>query len=389
LARTSIAYRRSPHIVSYWSATEFILHNYASRTRVSVPASLCEILNFFDRWRPIDDLFAAYPHVERRYLQRVVSALSLRTMLQRSDRRVDAREEAMQTWADWNPAAGFFHNTTKDVRFADLATITRLTRAKQKATKMPPQTKRCPAVGRIKLPRSPVSGEFCRVLLGRRTWRRFGPETIDRFRVSTLLALTSGVQSWVVTTNDEKLAIKTSPSGGARHAIETYVLAVRVEGVPPGLYHYACDVHELHLIRKGAGAQTIRDYLPTQFWFEPAAAVLLFTAVFAREQWRYDYPRAYRAVLLEAGHLCQTFCLTATWLGLAPFCTMALADSRIEKDLRVDGMSESVLYAAGVGARPSDAEWNPDSVAGTDPSTVTGRRAVRFPGRIVRQRRRR
>ncbi len=59
--------------------------------------------------------------------------------------------------------------------------------------------------------------------------------------------------------------------------------------------------------------------------------------------------RSYRTVLLDAGHLCQTFCLTATWLGLAPFCTMALADSLIERDIDVDGITESVLYAAGVG----------------------------------------
>ena len=65
--------------------------------------------------------------------------------------------------------------------------------------------------------------------------------------------------------------------------------------------------------------------------------------------WKYQHPRAYRVVLLDAGHLCQTFCLTATWLGLAPFCTAALKDTLIEKDLGIDGIRESVLYIAGVG----------------------------------------
>ena len=65
------------------------------------------------------------------------------------------------------------------------------------------------------------------------------------------------------------------------------------------------------------------------------------------------------AVLAESGHLCQTFCLVATWLGLAPFCTMALADSRIERDLEIDGVSESIIYAAGVGSRPKGVEWAP------------------------------
>ena len=60
-------------------------------------------------------------------------------------------------------------------------------------------------------------------------------------------------------------------------------------------------------------------------------------------------PGAYRVVLLDVGHLCQTFCLVATWLGVAPFCTAALKDTLIEEDLGIDGIRESVLYIAGVG----------------------------------------
>jgi hypothetical protein len=54
-------------------------------------------------------------------------------------------------------------------------------------------------------------------------------------------------------------------------------------------------------------------------------------------------------VLLDAGHLGQTFCLTATRLGLAPFCTAALKDTLIERDLGIDGIAESVLYVTGIG----------------------------------------
>jgi len=92
--------------------------------------------------------------------------------------------------------------------------------------------------------------------------------------------------------------------------------------------------------------------LADQSWYGGAAFAVFMTGVFARTQWKYDYARAYRAVLMEAGHLCQTFCLTATWLDLAPFCTIAFADSKIERMLRVDGVSESVLYVAGAGVRP-------------------------------------
>jgi SagB-type dehydrogenase family enzyme len=106
------------------------------------------------------------------------------------------------------------------------------------------------------------------------------------------------------------------------------------------------------MLKGRRASASVRRYLPTQFWFEGAAALVFFSALYARYLWKYSSPRAYRGTLIEAGHQCQTFCLVATWLGLAPFCTMALADSEIELDLGLDGISESVLYAAGVGMRP-------------------------------------
>ena len=52
-------------------------------------------------------------------------------------------------------------------------------------------------------------------------------------------------------------------------------------------------------------------------------------------------------------------CLVATALRLAPFCTAALADSIIERDLGLDGVTESVIYACGAGTRPPNVDWAP------------------------------
>jgi len=126
-----------------------------------------------------------------------------------------------------------------------------------------------------------------------------------------------------------------------------------------GLYHYRADTHELERLSKEATPRQVAKYLPGQSWYGAASALVLLTAVFARTQWRYPFARADRVVLADSGHLCQTFCLTASWLGLAPFCTMALADSVIERDLGIDGVSESVIYAAGFGTRPGGMDWAP------------------------------
>jgi SagB-type dehydrogenase family enzyme len=136
----------------------------------------------------------------------------------------------------------------------------------------------------------------------------------------------------------------------------------RVEGLQSGVYHYASDVHRLERLPAASPVPPFDELLPTQWWYREAGALVLLTAVFERTRWRYEGPRAYRAVLIEAGHACQTFCLTATWLGLAPFCSMALADSAIENMLGLDGVSESVLYAAGIGSRPARSSLPPGAV---------------------------
>jgi SagB-type dehydrogenase family enzyme len=127
----------------------------------------------------------------------------------------------------------------------------------------------------------------------------------------------------------------------------------------PGIYQYCAGEHGLRRVGR-VTRSTIQRHLPGQSWYRDASLLVLLTAVFNRVGWKYPFPRAYRAVLLEAGHLCQTFCLVATSLRLAPFCTMALADTVIERDLRIDGVSESVLYACGVGPRPGASNWSPE-----------------------------
>jgi SagB-type dehydrogenase family enzyme len=126
-------------------------------------------------------------------------------------------------------------------------------------------------------------------------------------------------------------------------------MALRVNGLDRGLYHYDARGHALERISSAATPQMARAYCADQPYVAHSAALFIMTGVFARTMWKYPHPRAYRVVLLDAGHLGQTFCLTATRMGLAHFSTAALQDSLIEKDLGIDGISESVLYVTGVG----------------------------------------
>jgi SagB-type dehydrogenase family enzyme len=347
-------YRRASFVVSYWRDGEFVLENFLAQRRVTCDPLAASILHFFDRDRSLPELFAALPEYTPESLRRAVRTLAAHALLQRNGEKFP-NEDRLAAWGEWNPAASYFHLSTKDTKFAgDAAEEFRTVVELAKTKPMPRPVKRYSQAPRLELPTPRVDGEFARVLQARRTWRRFSKRPVSQEMLGTMLGLTWGVQKWVGIPQLGEVAIKTSPSGGALHPIEAYVLARNVENLAPGLYHYSGADHRLEFLRRGATSKQITRLLVNQYWYGGAAFVVFMTAIFGRTQWKYDYPRAYRAMLLEAGHLCQTFCLTATWLGLAPFCTLAFADSAIEKAIGVDGVSESALYVAGAGVRPEN-----------------------------------
>jgi len=342
-----------------------VLRNYATGRSLRTDPFILQVLEAFSTWRRVDDYLSGMTAEVRSTAERLVKGLHAHGWLRKRDDVPDPVEQALDKWGAWNPAAGFFHDASRSTKFVELEDhVAHLGR--QAATwPMPAPTKSYADARATRLPNPSARGRFPRILKERRTWRRFAKRPVDLPALSTLLHLTAGVQAWVTARGEGRVPLKTAPSGGARHPIEVYVLARRIRSLDPGIYHYASDRHALERVPGSAAPPAFDDILPTQSWYRDAAALVLFTAVFERTRWRYRSARAYRAVLLEAGHVCQTFCLTATWLGLAPFCSMAIADARAERTLGLDGVSEAVLYAAGVGSRPALRGGMPGSIAAT------------------------
>jgi SagB-type dehydrogenase family enzyme len=339
-------------VLCYWKHGRFLFHNYATGNRAGGSAFACDVLNLFEDWKPIQALFDNHPDLEHRALEQLVAALADATLLLRSDRPQPAEEQAMSKLDPWNPEAGFFHSATKDVKFVDIRTGEKQMRHQARSWPMPAPVKRYPGARVVKLDTPGAATPVEKSILARRSWRRFGTGKLPLSTFGALLGLTAGVQKWVKVYSNQRVALKTSPSGGARHPVELYTLAWGIRGLRTGLYHYAADIHGLELIRAGLGSSRVPAYLPHGDYWSEACALIIFSAVYERDLWRYGYSRAYRAPFIEAGHLCQTFLLLATSYGLAPFSAMGLADSVIEKDLGVDGVGESVLYVAGVGLKP-------------------------------------
>jgi SagB-type dehydrogenase family enzyme len=356
--RQVISFRRSPHLVAFWRGGTLVVSNYATRVSAEVTPLVCQLLDVCSSWTTPEEIGSALEIRQPALVAELVGRLTRLSFLERSDRERDPRVRRMSRLDPWNPEAGFFHTATRDVPFASPGRAARQARLQIAAGGMPPAVKRYSGRKTVRLPKPLGGGEFAAVLKERRTWRRFGSAPLALDDLATVLAYTVGIQLWAHV-GALRVPLKTSPSGGGRHPIECYVVARGVKGLKAGVYHYAADRHTLERIRGPVPLARMRAYVPNSGYFAKASAMVFFTAVFERIMWRYPYSRAYRAALVEAGHVCQTFCLTATWRGLAPYCVMGLADSLIEKDLGIDGISESVLYAAGVGRPPRGVGWAP------------------------------
>ena len=341
--------------MAYWKENQLLFHNYLTGKVAAASPEVSAVLDFCHGWQSIDAILKRWPEYTSKSLRANVRQLTEQTLLELSKKRrpaESAKQRALKQWNEWNPAASFFHLSTKDAYSDEISEgevdyIAELMESKS----LPRPEKRYHRATVVELPETLQDSEFTKVLRDRRTWRKFSSAKVKQETFSNLMQLSFAVQNWLTIPKVGKLARKTSPSGGALHPLETYVMARRIEGVESGIYHYDAIGRKLQKIREGLSTATIQKYLAGQWWFRDAAFVIFLTAVFGRTQWKYDYARAYRAILIEAGHLCQTFCLTATWLGLGPFCTIAIKDTAVEDALKINGISESVIYAMGAGVK--------------------------------------
>ena len=177
----------------------------------------------------------------------------------------------------------------------------------------------------------------------RRSVRDYSRQSMTLMELSRLLHYAGGInaQRW-------GHRLRAAPSAGALYPIEIYPVLHRVDGVEPGVYHYAVQEHALELLKAGdQGGEIVRHGLMQEFLGE-ANLVLVFTAIFQRLRWKYQ-ERSYRYALLEAGHLGQNVYLAATSMDMGACAVGAFFDDGVNGMLDVDGRAETAIYMLAVG----------------------------------------
>jgi SagB-type dehydrogenase family enzyme len=356
---SSRRYRRGESVVVLPRDGSLRAADFALGVECDLSPRLLAVLGALHGWTSVAEVLKRVPGLGPRAARAALARLHACRLIERSDEPEHPRRTSMRRWDGWNPEAGLFHFGTKGGTPVPLDDVSRTVDGWLLiGDRPPPPVRPTPHRGRIALPPPRTAGALPRLLLARRSWRRFGPGTVTRKELASLLALTWGVQRWMQVRPGIPLALKTSPSGGACHSLEVYVVAEKVRGLTRGVYRYHPDTHALVRVRRGLPRGGVERCL-RQPWFAGCAAGFFITSVWPRVQWKYRFPRAYRTVLIEAGHFAQTFCLVATWLGLAPFCTAAFDDAHTERLLGIDGVSEGLIYATGIGIRPAGVAWAP------------------------------
>ena len=342
--------RRARTLQVHWQDGDLIIENFVTRVAVSAAPVTLTVLNAFDDWRPASRVAPELGPWSRASVTRAIRQLVAHSLLlEEGSPAARLDEDVATTWKHWRPAASF-HFSTKDAPFASPRLWSRIAPRFLAESPQPALVKKYPGRPAVALPAAEApESEFLRVLLARKTHREFSGEPMPLPVLATLLRYTWGAIDTVHSPNFGTLLRKTSPSGGARHPAEVYVAALKVEGLAPGLYHYNHQDHVLERLRSGQLRDEVLRQSLGQRHVGNACAVCYLTAYLPRSMYKYRAPRAYRTVSLETGHLAQTFCLVATWLGLAPFTTAALIDTDIERALGIDGVNETILYIAGVG----------------------------------------
>lgn len=188
--------------------------------------------------------------------------------------------------------------------------------------------------------------DFRTILDLRKSRRNYIDQAITKEELSFLLWASQGIKE---VGPNQSFIRKTVPSGGARHAFETYLAIHQVEGIEPGVYQYLPLSHELGLlftdpeltencIKLGKG----------QSFVGKCAVTFIWSAVPYRSEYRYHW-ESHKLILQDAGHMCQNLYLAAEAIHPGTCAIGAYDQDFSDQYLKLDGVDEFVIYVAPVG----------------------------------------
>lgn len=178
----------------------------------------------------------------------------------------------------------------------------------------------------------------------RKSHRYFKSITLPIKELSFLLWATQGIRN--ITSGS---AYRTVPSAGCRHAFETYLCILNVEGLKRGIYRYLPIEHQLLIESE---KENISDDIVEATFNQPftgkGAVTFIWTTLPYRMEWRYHLA-AHKVIAIDAGHVCQNLYLACASISCGACAVGAYNQELIDRLIGVDGENEFTIYLAAVG----------------------------------------
>ena len=159
-------------------------------------------------------------------------------------------------------------------------------------------------------------------------------EALDIQKISTAFRLTHDITARTMHA-DPPFYYRSVASAGALYPFELYLAVHHIDGLDPGVYHYHLFDFCLTTLRRGP----VPEIPPVD---RGVSATFYITGIFFRSAWKYRN-RAYRYVLLDAGHLLENLRLALGALDLSFSIHLDFDDERAATLLGLDPQREVCL----------------------------------------------
>jgi SagB-type dehydrogenase family enzyme len=333
--------RASKTLVFYPGQDKVTACNFLTKNVFECSSEVVGLLASWDEWASPADIARANGW-SRSELKAVVPQLVDFSALVTAGSQLAEQEAQFSGQWGWGIPTALMHFCVQDSEFITIEQSEERQVKRAGHTPQPELLLRNPP-GAIRLPNALEDNDLLALMAQRRTNRTAGAPTITAKQLSDCLFAGLGITG--ETTNCVgSLPLGMTPSGGARNPYEAYVVALAVEGLDPGVYHYSAADHDLGRISANH-LPKISELIGGQEWADAMPCLILLCAKLDRTMWKYEDANAYRVVLIEAGHIGQNIMLAATRHGLSACPTAALCHSAIKRLLDLDRLTDAPIYA--------------------------------------------
>jgi len=195
-----------------------------------------------------------------------------------------------------------------------------------------------PVAGQVKvrlpLPNPDSTTSIEKALRERRSVRDYRKAPLSLEELAQLLWAAQGIT--------HGSGLRTAPSAGALYPLETYLVAGEVTDLPPGVYRYLPQRHELALLRSGDVRNQLRVASLHQDAVSDAPAAIVFGVVLARSTGKYG-KRGIRYGHMEAGIAAQNVSLQAVSLNLGTVVIGAFQDDEVRGVLSMPAAEDPMI----------------------------------------------